>query len=218
MCLVRPLPSLPIFWRIIQQFNIIQCYFKSVVPIDMLWFPEFMFIGDDGFHQLSRNCLTYLGHLSYIRMFVVFVLLNLQFYMQGFVHPFLFYLLTIVLSALLRYTVTDFQFGIFTLSFYSYPISFNRLNGLCEYNMRRLGLQCIKRKNRTLMYLFQVSPILNLPFIYLFIIKYWTERLFIAKHVISAKQMGNKLLIASRFTKMISLSQIFVALECRVTK
>ena len=58
-----------------------------------------------------------------IRFLVVFVLLDLQFYMyvlQIVACPFVLFPLSIVLSVLLRYTDSDYPFGIFKL-FFDYP-------------------------------------------------------------------------------------------------
>ena len=73
-------------------------------------------------------------HLNTPTIFSGFVLLDLQFYMyflQIVVCPFVLFLLAIVLSVLLRYTDSDYPFGIFKLFLHSFtsPTSRALLHG-----------------------------------------------------------------------------------------
>ena len=66
----------------------------------------------------SRNCLPFRTTRVHPRFLVGFMLLDLQFYvyvLQIVVCPFLLFLFAIVLSVLLRYTDSDYPFGIFKL-------------------------------------------------------------------------------------------------------
>ena len=65
---------------------------------------------------LNMNCLLFRSTCVHSRILVGFVLLDLQFYvyvLQIVVCPFLFFLLVIVLSVLLRFTPSDYLCGIF---------------------------------------------------------------------------------------------------------
>ena len=67
---------------------------------------------------VEQELLTLPEHLSSPLVLVGFVLLSLQFYvyvLQIVVCPFVLFLLAIVLSVLLRYTDSDYPFGIFKL-------------------------------------------------------------------------------------------------------
>ena len=67
---------------------------------------------------VSSNSSHPFGAPQFIPVLVGFVLLDLQCYvyaLQNVVCPFVLFLLTIVLSALLRFTDSDYPFGIFKL-------------------------------------------------------------------------------------------------------
>ena len=77
----------------------------------------------NGWHQWSRNRLPFQSTRVHPRFVVGFMLLDLQFYvyvLQIAVCSFVLILLAIVLCVLLRFTDSDYPFGIFKLFLQSY--------------------------------------------------------------------------------------------------
>ena len=106
-----------------------------------------LLLSDDQSSLFGRKCCKIILTKTFQPRFLVrFVLLHLQFYMYVLsivVCPFVVFLLAIVLSVLLRYTVSDCPFGIFKLFFQCMQ---NKMYGVLEGTFFKQHIQLFFHK------------------------------------------------------------------------